>query len=196
MKSLSKNASSGRSPCGFSLLEVIFVMGIAVFIFGAAAFMITTPKIEQKIREAHGEIEDLAQQARAMSHSYQQPFVVELREGEVRMMPLARPEDEIAQEVGENVGIPASLKPLDSMSWPRVFKIDPEYELWVRRWNSNDYKAVRGDTVERWIHQPTSPCEPLAIQLVSLNGDALLSRSFHPLTAKAIDEEMVIGNQE
>lgn len=195
MLSLYPKMSQARLRRGFSLIEIIFVMGISVIIFGAAAYMIAAPKIEQKIRENHGGIEDLALQARAMSYSYQQPFVVELREGEVRMMPLAKPADEMAEELSENVGTPASLRPLDSMSWPRVFKIDEEYELWVKRWNSNDYKVVRDDTVETWIHQPNSPCEPLAIQLISADGKALLSREFHPLTAKAEDLEMAIGNQ-
>lgn len=195
MRSPYPEKSQARLRRGFSLIEIIFVMGIAVIIFGAAAYMIAAPKIEQKIRENHSGIEDLALQARAMSYSYQQPFVVELREGEVRMMPLAKPEDELAEELSENVGTPASLKPLDSMSWPRVFKIDEEYELWVKRWNSNDFKVVRDDTVETWIHQPNSPCEPLAIQLISADGQAMLSREFHPLTAKAEDLEMAIGNQ-
>ncbi len=181
---------------GFTLIELIFVMGITVIVFGAAAYMISTPKIEKKIRENHSGIEDLALQARAMSYSYQQPFVVELREGEARLMPLARPEDRLAGELSENMGTPASLTPLDSMSWPRVFQIDGEYEMWVKRWNSNDFKVVRDDTVETWIHQPNSPCEPLSIQLISLDGQAMLSREFHPLTAKAEDLEMAIGNQE
>lgn len=112
------------------------------------------------------------------------------------MMPLAQPEDKVAEELSENLGTPPSLKPLDSMSWPRVYKIDPKYALWVRRWNSNDFKLVGENTVERWIHQPNSPCEPLAIQLISENGDAILSRAFHPLTAKATDEEMTINNTE
>ena len=196
MRSLYSKKSRVWLKCGFTLIELVFVMGITVIIFGAAAYMITTPKIEQKIRENHSGIEDLALQARAMSYSYQQPFVVELREGEVRMMPLAKPEDERAEELSENVGTPASLKPLDSMSWPRVFRIDEEYEVWVKRWNSNDFKVIRDDTVETWIHQPNSPCEPLSVQLISIDGQAMLSREFHPLTAKAEDLEMAIGNQE
>lgn len=185
-----------QNRAGFTLIELIFVMGITAIVFGAAAYMIATPRIEQDIRENHDGIEDLALQARAMSYSYQQAFVLELREGEVRMFPLARPENEAAEEVEEEVGPPSALVPLDSLPWPRVFKIDPEYELWVRRWNSNDFTLVRNQVVERWIHQPNSPCEPLAVQLVSREGNALLSRSFHPLTARAVDEEMAIGNQE
>lgn len=183
-----------QSRDGFTLIELIFVMGIAVIVFGAAAYTITAPRTEQKIREAHAGIEDLALQARAMSYSYQQAFVIELREGEVHMLPLAIPENERAEEVEEQIGTPPSLVPLDSLPWPRVFEIDPEYELSVRRWNSKDYKVVRNQVVERWIHEPNSPCEPLAIQLVAKEGNALLSRSFHPLTAKAVDEEMTIEN--
>ncbi len=193
MNQLSSQDSRFRGRSGFTLIELIFVMGITVIVFGAAAYMIATPKIEQEIRENHAGIEDLALQARAMSYSYQQAFVLELREGEVRMSPLARPENERSEAGEEQLGTPPSLAPLDSFSWPRVFQLDPKYELWVRRWNSNDYKIVRNQTVERWIHQPNSPCEPLAIQLISQDGSSLLSRSFHPLTAKATDEEMTIS---
>ena len=180
---------------GFTLIELIFVMGITVIVFGVATYMISTPNMEREVREAHNGIEDLALRARAMSYSYQQPFVVELREGEVRLMPLARPGDQIAQEVSEQVGEKSALRRLDSMSWPIVFKIDPQYTMSVRRWNSFDFKVVDGSIVERWIHQPNSPCEPLAIELVTDDGLVYLSREFHPLTAKAIDLEMAIGNQ-
>ncbi len=182
-------------PKGFTLIELIFVMGITVIVFGVATYMISTPNMEREVREAHNGIEDLALRARAMSYSYQQPFVVELREGEVRLMPLARPGDQIAQEVSEQVGEKSALRRLDSMSWPIVFKIDPQYTMSVRRWNSFDFKVVDGSIVERWIHQPNSPCEPLAIELVTDDGLVYLSREFHPLTAKAIDLEMAIGNQ-
>lgn len=191
----SKQKSLVENRAGFTLMELIVVMAIVSIFFGAAMMMMSSPRLEKEIREAHHGIEDLALQARAMSYSYQQAFVIELREGEVRMMPLATPEDEIENELSEEMSTPASLKPLDSMSWPRVFKIDPKYTLWVRRWNSNNYERVTDNTIERWIHQPNSPCEPLAVQLISENGDALLSRAFHPLTAKATDEEMTIGNQ-
>ncbi|MBT7215413.1 MAG: hypothetical protein HN869_09420, partial [Verrucomicrobia bacterium] len=62
-------------------MELIVVMAITSIVFGAAAFMISIPNIEKDIREAHSGIENLALRARAMSHSYQQPFVIELSEG-------------------------------------------------------------------------------------------------------------------
>lgn len=180
---------------GFSLLELVIVMGITVIVFSTALYMISTPNMEKEVREVHRGIEDLAFRARAMSYSYQQPFVVELREGEVRLMPMARPEDEIAQELNENMGEQSALRRLDSMSWPVVFKIDPKYTMSVRRWNSDVFKIVSNNVVETWIHQPNSPCEPLAVELVSDDGLIYLSREFHPLTAKAVDLEMAIGKQ-
>lgn len=169
-------------------------MGIVAIVFGAALYSISGPQVEQEIRENHGGIEDLALQARTMSYSYQQPFVVELRAGEARMMPLANPDDSRDEDDDDRASSPSALKPLDSFSWPRVFKVDPQYEISVKRWDSNDYLRVDDDDVVRWVHQPNTPCEPLAIQLVSEDGNALLSRTFHPLTAKGVDDEMTIQN--
>ena len=195
MRSLSLKISSRSTRKGFTLIELIFVMGITAIVFGAAAFMIAAPNMEKDIREAHYGIEDLALRARTMSYSYQQPFVVELREGKALLKPLANPLDEVAPDVSEQIGESSALRPLDSMSWPVEFKIDPQYQLSVRRWNSDSFKLVEGETVERWIHQPNTPCEPLAIELISEDGKASLSREYHPLTAKGVDLEMAIGNQ-
>ena len=195
MISSSRTIPSGECHRGFSLLELIVVMAITSIVFGAAAFMISIPNIEKDIREAHSGIENLALRARAMSQSYQQPFVIELSEGEARLMPMARPEDDLVPEPLEQVGERSALRSLDIMSWPVVYKIDPKYRMAVRRWNSNDFQIVSDNVVETWIHQPNSPSEPLAIELVSDAGDAYLSREFHPLTAKATDFEMAIGNQ-
>lgn len=182
---------------GFSLIEVVVVIAIIGIMFGTAIMMVSSPQQEAKIREAHSEIEDLARQAREMSVSYQQPFVVELREGEVHMMPLARPQERIVEDLSEATeDQKAGLKKLESMSWPRVVTLDPEYELWVLRWGQQFYQLVEEDTVERWIHTPNSPCEPLSIKLVSRDGSSLLSRTYHPLTAMAEDEELEIRRPE
>ena len=192
---MKKLSVRGRSLClqGFSLIEIIVVLAIVAIMFGTAVMMVSSPQQEAKIREAHHDIEDLARQAREMSVSYQQPFVVELSDGEVRMMPLARPEERLVDDLSESTEEQnAGLRKLESMSWPRVVQISPEYELWVLRWGQQYYSLVEGDAVEQWIHTPHSPCEPLSIKLVSRDGSSLLSRSYHPLTAIATDEELEI----
>jgi prepilin-type N-terminal cleavage/methylation domain-containing protein len=186
----------GRLRRGFTLIELVFVLAITGMVFGTAIYMISSPQIEKEIRETHHGIEDLVLRARAMSYSYQQPFVVELRAREVRLRPLASPEAEIVQDLTEEIANNGgALRSLDSMSWPVVFPIDPKYLLSVRRWNSGGFIELEDDDVEYWIHQPNSPCEPMALQLVSEEDQALLSREYHPLTAKAVDLEMAIGNQ-
>ncbi len=192
----SLKTTQSRSLRGFSLVELIFVLTIAAIVFGSAAYLISSPRTEKKIREAHSGIESLVLRARSMSYSYQQPFAIEIREGEIRLMPLAQPENELTDDFVGGEGVPSSLKPLDSISWPVVFKVSEDYEISVRRWDSVNFKEVDNNVVERWIHQPNNPCEPLAIQLSSLDGEATLSRSYHPLTAKAVDEEMTIGKSE
>lgn len=179
----------------FSLIELIFVMAITSIVFGTAIYMVTAPQIEKEIREVHGGIEDLVQRARAMAYSYQQPFVIEIASNEVRLMPLATPEQLMDEDLPGNQGQPDALRSLDSMSWPAVFPIPPKYEVAVQRWTDPYFIEVRDDEVQRWIHQPNIPCEPIGIQLTSLEEQAFLSREYHPLTAKAVDLEMAIGNQ-
>ena len=191
-------SSSGRVKLcrGFTLIELIFVLAISGFVFGTAIYMISTVDAEKEIRETHHGIEDLALRARAMSYSYQQPFLVEFRSNEVLLRPLATPDEEIEEEILEELdNEERALRPINSMSWPVAFPIDPKYVLSVKRWNSDIFIELEDDDVEYWIHQPNSPCEPLAIQLVSDEDQALLSREYHPLTAKAVDLEMAIGNQ-
>ncbi len=196
MRHPSHPSSQDGLRCGFTLIELVFVLAITGMVFGTAIYMISSPQIEKEIRETHHGIEDLVLRARAMSYSYQQPFVVELRAREVRLRPLASPEAEIEQDLTEDAANKGgALRSLDSMSWPVVFPIDPKYLLSVRRWNSVGFIELEDDDVEYWIHQPNSPCEPMALQLVSEEDQALLSREYHPLTAKAVDLEMAIGNQ-
>lgn len=188
-----------RSLRGFTLIELVFVLAISGFVFGTAIYMISAPQVEKELRETHHGIEDLALRARAMSYSYQQPFMVELRANEVLLRPLAAPrnetEEEFLEALEDGSNDRSALRPIDSMSWPVSFPIDPKYVLSVKRWNSDFFVELEEDDVEYWIHQPNSPCEPLAIQLVSEEDQALLSREYHPLTAKAVDLEMAIGNQ-
>lgn len=195
MRSAQTRSDQGQPRAGFTLIELVFVLAITSVVFGTAIYMISSPKIEKEIREAHSGIEDLVLRARAMSYSYQQPFLIEITESQVRLMPLASPETFTGEDLSEGPGSGGALRPLDSMSWPVVFEIDPKYVLSIQRWNSDGFYEVSDDRVERWIHEPNSPCEPVAIQLVSEEDQALLSRTYHPLTAKAVDLEMAIGNQ-
>lgn len=153
--------------------------------------MVSSPTAEAEIRDAHREIEDLAQQAWVMSSNYQQSFVIELSEGRVAMRPEAAPTDVVRDEVDEDE--PRSgLKPLESFEWPRTGEISDKYIVSVLRWGQRNFKEVRGDDVQRIYFAPGGPYEPVTIKMESLDGNVLLSRKYHPLTAVASDEELTI----
>ena len=179
-----------RIRSGFSLLEIVVVLGFAGVILGTAVFMIGTPKAEQALREEHAKIENFVRQGRALAVTYQQPFVVELLQGEVRLRPYADPQQASRYETEETQA--SSLKPLNEQEWPRVEMIDEEYEMSVRRWGLQDALVLEEKKPLLWILEPQGLCEPLSIRLSKDFGDISLARVYHPLTGVAEDEEMTI----
>ncbi|MDA7862825.1 prepilin-type N-terminal cleavage/methylation domain-containing protein [bacterium] len=187
--------SQSRSPHrGFSLLEIIVVLAVAGVVLGAAALMISTPKAEQALREEHGKIEDLVRQGRALSVTYQQPFVIELRQSEARLRPFGDPGQSTRYEGEENEG--SSLRPLDEMQWPRIEQISDEYEMAVRRWGQPSALVLQNDTPQIWTIEPQGLCEPISIRLSKDFGDISLARVYHPLTGVAEDEELTITSKK
>ena len=178
---------------GFSIIEIVVVLGVAVVLFGTVAVVANTPNEEKLLREEHGKIEEMAISARTMSVSYQQSFLIELKEGGASMTPLVNPNEELQNELsGEGLARNGTLAPLESLGWPRVASVDPDYDIYVRRWGQRDFVLLRGDRVERWIHEPNGLCEPISIQIVKDEGDNSLIRVYHPLTGLAEDEELTI----
>lgn len=176
-----------RKPRGFSLLEIIIVLSVAIVIAGSAAFLMGAPEEEERLRDEHAKIGDLARQARSMSVAYQVPFVIVLKEGEVSLSPLNRPTQEVVDEKGFS---------LNSMEWPRVKPLLPDYDLEVKRWGELDGKVVTGNMEERWIFEPNGLCEPVQIRFFKDDGANSLTRVFHPLTAMAEDVEKTITVQK
>ncbi len=178
---------------GFSIIEIVVVLGVAVVLFGGVAVIANTPNEEKLLREEHGKIENLALSARTMSVSYQQSFVVELKQGGASLSPMVNPNEGLQDQLSEEgQARNTTLAPLESLGWPRVISVDPKYDIYVRRWGQKDFVLLQGDKVERWIHEPNGLCEPISIQIVKDQGDNLLTKVYHPLTGLAEDEELTI----
>lgn len=181
-----------RTRSGFSLLEIVVVLGLIGVISGIGVFYLSSPRIEEGLRSEQGKVEDFVMQARSLAVGYQQPFVINFKPGSIELEPLAKPEV-ATSETWEESTEKGGLRPLGAEGWPRREVIEPEYAIEVRRWGKEDYQAITGKVVERWVFDPYGLCEPIAVRLSRDQGQNLLSRVFHPLTGLASDEELSIG---
>ncbi len=183
---------------GFSLFELVIVFGLIAMISGIGAFYLSAPRVEEEIRREHLKVEDFVREARTLASSYQQPFVVRLKEGVVQLEPQARPELGISHEGDDIEDVEeqsSGLKDLTSEGWPREEQISEEYLMELRRWGSHDFIAITDRAVEVIVFSPDGLSEPVAVRLSRDEGDNSITRNYHPLTGLAEDEEVLItGN--
>nr|MCU0749294.1 prepilin-type N-terminal cleavage/methylation domain-containing protein [Akkermansiaceae bacterium] len=105
MISAAKTSNPRHRRAGFTLIEIVMVLGIAAIVMGGAVGMMIYSSDERVLRDASGEIEMLAKRARTTSILQQTPYALEFREGIVRLMPLAQAgRDEKKTALGNNVG--------------------------------------------------------------------------------------------
>lgn len=191
MRSRNDLASAGNRN-GFSLIEIVVVLGISAFLLTSAVFVMNAPNEEKTLRGEHAKIEDLVRQGRALAVSYQQTFILELSEGVASLSPIAVPENEESDYYLDEERTRSSLKPLKEMNWPRLENLDPEYELSVRRWGQVDFNLLNEKRTETILLEPGGMCEPMSVLLSKDLGDKSLSRVYHPLTGLAEDEALTI----
>ncbi len=162
---------------GFTLIEIVMVLAIAAIIMGGAVGMMIYSSDERVLRDASGEIELLAKQARTISILHQTAYALEFREGVVRLLPLARAgmdEKQVSrQNPDESDGAGAAEN--------RELKLAPDLEVFVRRWNSDEWHSTLKNTIHIWRFDPDGLCEPISVRLVL--GESWIEDTFHPLTA-------------
>ncbi|MDB4419310.1 prepilin-type N-terminal cleavage/methylation domain-containing protein [Akkermansiaceae bacterium] len=189
LRDLQKSALTFR---GFSLIEIVVVLGISAFLLTTAVFVMNAPNEEKTLRGEHAKIEDLVRQGRALAVSYQQAFILELSEGVASLRPIAVLENEDQYSYLDVDRAPSSLRPLQEMNWPRIENLNPEYELSVRRWGQVDFNLLDQKRKEIILLEPGGMCEPMSVLLSKDLGDKSLSRIYHPLTGLAEDEALTI----
>ena len=175
--SAARTIESGRR--GFTLLEIVIVLVIASVVLGGAVGLMVYSSDERALRNASGEIELLAKRARSTAVLLQTPYALEFREGVVRLMPLAEAgQIERRTASGRRVG-GEEVETSGAERWE--YPLEPGIELFVRRWNSNEWLPARKDAIHVWRFDPTGLCEPIGVRLTV--NESWAEDTYHPLTA-------------
>ena len=164
---------------GFTLIEIVMVLGIAAVIMGGAVGMMIYSSDERVLRDASGEIEMLAKRARTTAILQQTPYALEFRQGIVRMMPLAQAgRDEKKTAGGKNVG-GTEVDEGGGERWE--FVLENGMEFFIRRWNSSEWLPTGKNSIHVWRFDPNGLSEPVSVRLQL--GESWAEDTYHPLTA-------------
>lgn len=181
-------ARTNKKTRGFTLIEIVIVLAITSIVIGGAVGLMVYNSDERALRDAAGEIELLSKRARTTAILHQTPYAIEVRQNVIRMLPLAQAGDDERRKLnGREIGGEIIENPSVEQS---EYSLDPNMEVFVRRWNSDTWEPTGRDTIHIWRFDPSGLCEPLSIR-VTLN-DSILEDTYHPLTGGAVLEERVL----
>lgn len=173
---------------GFTLLEIVIVLVIAVLMMSGALVAMRYSSDERVLRNASEEIEILAKRARMNAILKQTPYALEFREGVVRMMPLAN----AGRSIDFSNGGPIADGHAGS-GGEDVHRLASGMTVSVKRWNSDQWLTTLKEVVHIWRFDPNGLCEPLTVRF---NYDKSWEvNTFHPLTATVVDSQMEIQSK-
>lgn len=178
--------TTDRRRAGFTLIELVLVLAIAVIIMGGALGMMIYSSDERSLRETSAEIEMMAKRARTTAILQQTPYALEFREGIVRLMPLAEAGRDEEKTVGGHAigGDEVESKPGER----RDFSLPAGMELAVRRWNSDAWLPAAKKAVHVWRFDPNGLCEPLSVRMAL--EKSWCEDIYHPLTATVKESQL------
>jgi type II secretion system protein H len=174
---------------GFTLLEIVFVLGIIAIIVSWVTLTVTTVETEHKLRRAAGNIESLTKRGRSIAVMQQRPYQVKISLDAVSMAPQymradiedAYDEDDEGTSRGNFENITASED------------TDPEVTYEIRRWRSDHWQEIDKDHQVVLTLDPTGLVEPISLRCSV--GKSWLIQELHPLTGGVRDEEMSIEDE-
>lgn len=166
---------------GFSLLEIVFVLGLIAVIVTWITVSVNTVQTEEQLRRVSGGVVSMATQARNISVRQQRPYTVTITKEQVSLgprYPADSDEEDSESEVKTHEDITA------------VKDHDEAVTIEIQRWASDDWVLLEKDKKVVFNVDPTGLVEPIGIRC-SINESWLIQR-LHPLTAAISDEEMTI----
>lgn len=175
---------------GFSLLEIIFVLGLVAVLTTWITVSVTTVETEQQLREASGVIVSMTTRARNISVRQQRPYTVTVTENKTVLTPKYFDANEDQHERGfdEEDSKPAKH---ENILADQESDLSVTYE--ISRWGSDDWVLLEKDKKVSFTIEPSGLVEPIAIRCSI--GKSWLIQRLHPLTGGVRDEEMSIEKE-
>lgn len=173
---------------GFTLLEMIFVLGMILVLVTWLTVSIATVETEQRLREAAGDVESLARRARNIAVRQQRAYQLTFSEGAIFIAPQyveGKDDDSDDFDDFEEDTPRTSFEDIRASE-----KTDAKVSYEVRRWRSNEWEKIEGERVVVITLDPVGLVEPISIRCSM--GESWLVQELHPLTASVRDEEMSI----
>ena len=171
---------------GFTLIEIVMVLAIAAVVMGGAVGLMIYSSDERTLRDASGEIELLAKRARVISILNQTPYALEFREGVVRLLPLAEAGRDEKKGAFKSRGEAAPAE--GAVNESRQYTLENGLNVFIRRWNSEEWLGTAKNTVHVWRFDPDGLCEPVSIRLTL--DKSWSEDTYHPLTATISKSEL------
>lgn len=172
---------------GFTLLEVVFVLGLIAVLVTWLTLTISTVDTEQRLRESAGSIESLAKRARNIAVRQQRAYQLTITEDAISIAPQYVRSQEGGIQTDEEEEAEFRKKFEDILASE---KTDNEVTYEVKRWGSDEWLRVEKDRKVVVTIDPTGLVEPISIRCTV--GKSWLMQELHPLTAGVRDEEMNI----
>lgn len=177
-----------RPKNGFTLLEIVIVLGITALIIAGAVTTVVATSSERLLRTTSADIELLARKTRTAAILHQTPYAIRFLPGRLTVSPISTPSEfeRTAPLANEITG--TNPNPSNQRSLNEELLIDPDIQLSVQFWNSTKFHSPGKSNTPTWRFDPQGLSEPIKIRL-TLDDDYSLD-TYHPLTASISDSEL------
>lgn len=187
--------SSGR-PRGFTLIEIVMVLAIVAIVSGGAITFLVFSSGGRELQKTSSEVESLARRARTTAILQQTPYAIEFTPGLIQLLPFAQAGQTTKRASpgsasgGKNVA--ANPDATTSTHTPVFESFHPSGDMTVllRRWNSEDWLAMKDGKPQVWRFDPDGLCEPISIRYEL--GQSWIQDAYHPLNAAISDSQSEI----